>query len=113
MENKVEKYKKIKSIVMRRFIIKISGFSLLFVAGIVVPLVVRACHLWEHGFFGEQRPENVFGVLAVGIGLLGIITSVQYLYNSMKLLKEKMRKDQAENVSEEERQISSTEKIVN
>jgi hypothetical protein len=113
MEKKVKTYKEIKSLVIRRFIIKMAGFSLLFAAGIAVPLVVRACHLWEHGFFGEQRPENVFGVLAVGIGLLGIITSVQYLHNSIKLLKEKMRKEQAENISKEGRQISSTEKIVN
>jgi mannose/fructose/N-acetylgalactosamine-specific phosphotransferase system component IIC len=113
MENKAEKYREIKSLVIRRFVIKMAGFSLLFVSGILVPLIIRAGHLFKNITVGQERPENMYAILALGIGLLGIITSIQYLHNSMKLLKEKMRKEQAENVSEEERQISSTEKINN
>jgi type IV secretory pathway VirB3-like protein len=100
MENKVEKYKEIKSIVIRRFIIKITGFSLLFMSGVLAPFVVPAMHLFKNITISQERPENMYAILALGIGLLGIITSIQYLYNSMRLLKEKMRKDQAENISE-------------
>jgi hypothetical protein len=100
MENKVEKYREIKSLVIRRFVIKMAGFSLLFVSGVLVPFVVPAMHLFKNITVGQERPENIYAILALGIGLLGIITSAQYLYNSMKLLKEKMRKEQAENISE-------------
>jgi hypothetical protein len=100
MENKVEKYREIKSLVIRRFIVKIIGYSLLFVSGVLVPFVVPAMHLFRNITVGQERPENIYAIMALGIGLLGIITSIQYLYNSMRLLKEKMRKDQVENISE-------------
>jgi hypothetical protein len=91
--NKIdEKFNEIRLLVIRRFIVKMSSFFLLCVAGIVFPLVVRTWHLFGRASFGQERPDNVFGVLAVGIGILGIITSVQYLYNSLKVLKEKMKK---------------------
>jgi hypothetical protein len=100
MENKVEKYRELKSLVIRRFIVKIIGYSLLFVSGVLVPFVVPAMHLFRNITVGQERPENIYAIMALGIGLLGIITSIQYLYNSMRLLKEKMRKDQVENISE-------------
>jgi hypothetical protein len=95
-----EKYREIRSLVLKRFVIKMAGFSLLFVSGILVPLIIRAGHLFKNITVSQERPENMYALLALGIGLLGIITSVQYLHNSMKLLKEKMRKDQDENVPE-------------
>lgn len=113
MDDITVKSKKIKALILKRFVIKITGFSLLFVSGVLVPFVVPAMHLFKNITISQERPENMYAILALGIGLLGIITSIQYLHNSMKLLKEKMRKEQAENVSEEGRQISSTEKIVN
>jgi hypothetical protein len=100
MEKQVKTYQDIKSLVIRRFVIKMVGFSLLFVSGVLVPFVVPAMHLFKNITVGQERPENIYAILALGIGLLGIITSAQYLYNSMKLLKEKMRIEQAEKISE-------------
>ncbi|HUI91347.1 MAG TPA: hypothetical protein VLX68_03775 [Chitinivibrionales bacterium] len=94
MDDIAEKSNKIKALVFKRFVIKITGFSLLFASGIVVPLTVRALHLFRNFTIGQERPENIYGILALVIGLLGIITSIQYLYNSIKLLKEKVRKHQ-------------------
>lgn len=90
METSIEKYNEIKSIIVRRFIIKIAGFSLLLLAGILLPAAVHAYHLFGHGAFAQQRPEEGLSLAAVAIGFLGIITSIQYLRNSMKLLKKKL-----------------------
>jgi hypothetical protein len=90
MDKITEKYTEIKALIIRRFIIKISGFLLLIAAGIVLPLAVRTWHLFGRASFGQERPEDVFKVLFIGVGFLGIITSLQYLYNSLKLLKKKM-----------------------
>lgn len=100
MDAIAEKSKKIRALILKRFIIKITGFSLLLASGVLVPLMVRSMHLFKNITVSQERPENMYAILALGIGLLGIITSVQYLYNSMKLLKEKMRKEQDANASE-------------
>jgi hypothetical protein len=92
MEKQVKTYQDIKSLVIRRFVVKMAGFSLLFVSGVLVPFVVPAMHLFKNITVGQERPENIYAIMALGIGLLGMITSIQYLYNSMKLLKEKMQK---------------------
>jgi hypothetical protein len=99
MDDIVEKSRKIRALILKRFIIKITGFTLLFASGIAIPFIVKGLHLFKGATLGQERPESIYAILALGIGLLGIITSIQYLFNSMKLLKEKLQKDQANKVS--------------